>query len=90
MDTFYRQACLINQQAGKCNRQAVKLTNRPVAKGLKLGSNTRVSNGRKNIKMFDISPTLPDIPTLTDHVNIRPDSPKIPSYWPVGSSGNTA
>ena len=29
-------------------------------------------------------------PTLTDHVNIGPDPPKMFSYWPVGSSGNTA
>ena len=49
-DTYYRQACLINRQAGNCNRQVIKLTNRPVAKGLKLGSDTRVGNGRRNIK----------------------------------------
>ena len=49
-DTWHRQACLINQQAGKCNRQAVKLTNTPVARGLKLGSDTWVGNGRRNIK----------------------------------------
>ena len=28
----------------------VKVTNRPVARGLKLGSDTRVCNGRRNIK----------------------------------------
>ena len=49
-DTCYRQACLINRQAGKCNRQAVKLTDRPVATRLKLGSDARVGNGRRNIK----------------------------------------
>ena len=41
---------MINRQAGKCNRQAVKLTDRPVARGLKLGSDIRVGNGRRNIK----------------------------------------
>ena len=49
-DTCYRQACLIKRQAGKCNRQAVKLTDRPVARGLKLGLDTRVGNGHRNIK----------------------------------------
>ena len=29
-------------------------------------------------------------PTLTDHVNIGPDSPKVHSYRPVGSSGTPA
>ena len=43
LDTCYRQACLINRQAGKC-------TDRPVARGLKLGSDTRVGNGHRNIK----------------------------------------
>ena len=49
-DTCYKQACLINQQAGKCNRQAVKLTDRLVAMWMNLGSDTRVGNGRRNIK----------------------------------------
>ena len=49
-DTCYRQACLINRQAGKCNRQAAKLTDRPVARWLKLGADTRVGNGRRNIE----------------------------------------
>ena len=45
--------------------------------------------------MLDILPTLSDRlgnlkPTLTDHVNIGPDSPKMHSYWPVSFSGNTA
>ena len=40
--------------------------------------------------MFDISPTLPDQAgnlqlTLTDHVNIGPDSPKMHSCRPVGT-----
>ena len=35
--------------------------------------------------MFDILPTLLDRP-----VNIGPDPPKMHSYRPVGSSGNTA
>ena len=60
-DICYRQACLINPQAGKCNRQAVKLTDRPVARGLKLGSDTRAVNGLRNIK-YDISPNLLDRP----------------------------
>ena len=49
-DTCYRQACLINRHSGKCNRQAVKLTGRPVARWMKLGSDTKVGNGRRNIK----------------------------------------
>ena len=64
-----RQACLINRQAGKCNRQAVKLTDRLVARGLKLGSDTRVGNGPRQAGNLQ--------PTLTDHVNIGPDSPKM-------------
>ena len=44
------QACFINRQAGKCNRQAVKLTKSPVARWMNLGSVTRVGNGRRNIK----------------------------------------
>ena len=88
-DTCYRQACLINRQAGKCNQQTIKLTNRLVARGLKLGSNTRVGNGRRN---FTDSPRQAGNlqPTLTDHVNIGPDSPKMHSYWPVGYSGTPA
>ena len=90
--TCYRQACLINQQAGKCNRQAVKLTDGHVARGLKVGSDTRVGNGHRNIKHRNDSPRQADNlqPTLTDHVNIGPDSPKMHSYHSVGSSGNSA
>ena len=44
LDTCDRQACLINRQAGKCNRLAVKLTDRPVARWMNLGSDTRVGN----------------------------------------------
>ena len=44
--------------------------------------------------MFDISPTPQQAwnlqPLLIDHVNIGTDSPKMHSYRPVGSSGNTA
>ena len=49
-DTWYRQACLINRQAGKCNRQAVKLISRPVARWMKLGSDTRAGKDLRNIK----------------------------------------
>ena len=49
-DTWYWQACLINQQTRKCNRQAVKLTERSVARWLKLGSDSRVGNSCRNIK----------------------------------------
>ena len=35
-----------------------------------------------------LSPTGREL--TTDHVNIGPDPPKMLSYWPVGSSGNTA
>ena len=50
MEHLYRQACFINRQDGKYNRQAVKLIDRPVARQMKLGSVTRVGNGRRNIK----------------------------------------
>ena len=49
-DTWYRQACLINRQAGECNWQAIKLTDMPVARWMNLGSVTRVGNGHRNIK----------------------------------------
>ena len=52
LDTCYGQACLINRQEGKCNRLGIKLTNKHVARGLKLGSDTRVTNGCRNIKHF--------------------------------------
>ena len=75
----------------KCNWQAIKLTDRHVARWMKLGSDTRVVNGHKNIKhvwYFIDSPrqAVNLQPTLTDHVNIGPDSPKMHSYWPVGSN----
>ena len=44
LDTWYTQACLINQQAGKHNRQAVQLTDIPVARWMKLGSDIKVAN----------------------------------------------
>ena len=84
-DTCYRQACLINRQARKCNRQAIKLTDWLVTRGLKLGSDTKVGNG---LIYHRLSPT--DRELETDHVNIDPDSPKMHSYRPVGSSENTA
>ena len=40
----------MNRQAGNCNQQASKLTDRPVARGLKLRSDTRGSNGHRYIK----------------------------------------
>ena len=45
-DACYRQACFINRQGGKCNRQGVKLTDKPVARWMYLGSVTRVRNSR--------------------------------------------
>ena len=70
------------RQAWKCNRQALKLTDRPVARWMNLGSVTRIGNSCKNISnMLEISPTHPDRPgnlqpTLTDLVNIVPYSQK--------------
>ena len=70
------------------NQQAVKLTDKPVSRVLKLGSDIRVSNGR----YFTDSPRQSGNLqlTLTEHLNIGPDSPKMHSYRHVGSNGNTA
>ena len=38
----------LDRQASKCNRRAVKFTKRPVARWMKLGSDTRLDNGRRN------------------------------------------
>ena len=88
-DTWYRKGCFINWQDWKCNRQAVKLTDSPVARWMKSGSVTRVSNGCRNIKYawhFTDSPrqAWKLQLTITDYVNIGPDSPKktlLPTNW---------
>ena len=68
LDTWYRQACFINQ-ARKCHWQHVKLTDRPVARWMNLGSVTRVRKGRRDIKHIDILLTAWKLqPTVTDHV----------------------
>ena len=64
----------------------------PVARWIKLGSVTRVGNGRRNIKHFTDSPqqAWKLQPPLTNLVNIDPNSQKIHGYQPVGSSGTLA